>query len=197
MVEVYNSIQYEIYKLYLFFTKELFLKRPNAYVIHNKFKIREALIYLHDVYFNELFYEQLKIIDLNKIINFKFYYIERKTYLKNIIIEIEKGNLNLNIKSFSCDKSIKYLKSLYNIYNYYAKHIEYNYYIQKSVVYENFVIYSKNRLNNKNFLNTSKQIFKNVSYVKRKSIMNKVPYDIKINNKNINELTLFFNKFKL
>lgn len=195
MVEIYNSIQYEIFKLYLFFTKELFLKKHTLYVIHNKFKIREVLIYLHNLYFDEVFCEQLRTIDSSKYVNFKFYYIERKTYLKNIIIQMEKDNLSISKPNNTV--AIKYLKSLYNIYNYYIKHVEFNYYIQKSSIFENFIIFANKKINNKNFLNISKGIFKNVSFNRRKSIMNKMPYDIKINNKNIKQLFSFFDDFKI
>lgn len=195
MIEIYNSIQYEIYKLYLFFTKELFLKKRSLYIIHNKYKIKEALIHLHNLYFNEVFSEQLRTIDSNKYINFKFYYIERKTCFKNIIIEIEKDDLNINKPNHTI--AIKYLKLLYNIYNYYIKHVEFNYYIQNRAIVENFMVFANSKLNNKNFLVISKEVFKNGYCAKRKSIMNKMPYDIKINNRNIRELINFFDNFKI
>lgn len=156
------NVPYEFYKMYLFYARELYTKK----MVYNE-KYMKLLIHIYNKIYDKY------IINPDKIFN--YYYVERKNKFKKI--------------SEKCIDIRNDIIFLHNYYNYYTKDLTTYYKINLDTIKKYYEIFFTTKLTKENFYQNAKLVFKNANiYLKNP----KVPIDIKINQKNEENIRKYF-----
>lgn len=142
------EISYELFKIYLFYSKEVLMKN----IEYNK-KISESIIYIQNNIMH--LFKKDKESFLKYINNIVFYYIEKKN-------KFQKMTEN--------HKDRKQLLFLINNYNYFMKKTDVYYLIDKQNIKLYYIKFYENILTKRNFNKISKKIFEESIPCLKKSI---------------------------